>query len=107
MKLMVSLISMFLSISAFATKAIVTDGEIVKLASTSFSSDDFYVSISGGTGDCANRSVVFPQSSSPSQASHNRAFSIALSAFMTGNTKVQITSFDDTCMTASIIEIQK
>ncbi len=110
MKKVAFIISILFSANSLgAPITLAANAEITRVANTgSGSGDDFYVYVSGGTGICQNRGIVFPKSLAPSENFHNRAFSIALSAYATSNKKVLITGFDgEDCLKAKMIEIQK
>lgn len=109
MKLISFTFLLFFTSYAFSqTATLAANAEITRIANTgSGSGDDFYVFVSGGTGVCQNRGIVFPRELAPSESFHNRAFSVALSAFATKNSKVLITGFDgEDCLKAKMIEIQ-
>lgn len=111
MKLVLFFTSMFLfcSYSFGQTTTLAVNAEITRITNTGTGTgDDFYVFVSSGIAACQNRGMVFPRDLAPSESFHERAFSIALSAFATKNTKVQITGFDgEDCIKAKMIEIQK
>lgn len=109
MKLTTLIIALIFSFNASGTTILAANVEITRIANTGTGSgDDFYVYVSGGTGFCQNRGILFPKKLAPSESFHNRAFSIALSAYATGSKKVFITGFDgEDCSKARMIEMQK
>ncbi|WP_064791924.1 DUF5992 family protein [Shewanella woodyi] len=93
----------------FFTSQQVTSGELVRgatiieIASSSSNQDVFYLSLSGGTGPCAGKSILFPASKSQSKESYNQAFSIALAAAASGK-KIRAHNYeDDSCREANFI----
>lgn len=84
---------------------LVRGATIIEVASSSNNNDVFYVKLSGGTGPCANGSVLFPAAKSQSKESYNQAFSIALTAVTSGK-KIRIHNYEnDTCTGANFIGI--
>ncbi len=100
-----------LSLSPQATYAgnLVTNAKIIRLASSSNgSSDDFFIEVEGGSGPCANGTIIFPRSLSPSDGFFNRMFAIALTAYTTQSVNVRaFTPAGTGCGTASFIEISE
>ena len=89
---------------AFAGE-LVKGATILEVASSASNEDVFYIRLSGGTGPCANSSVIFPAVKSQSKDSHNQAFSIALAA-VTSARKVRIHNYEnDSCYGANFISI--
>jgi len=88
---------------------LVTNAKITRLASSSNgTSDDFFIEVEGGSGPCANGTIIFPRSLSPSDGFFNRMFAIALTAYTTQSVKVRaFTPVGSDCSTASFIEIRE
>ena len=109
MKLILLVVSMkFSAYSLASPQKLAVNATITKVASTGTGGgDDFYVSVTNNEESCG--AIIFPRSLAPSEKYHDRAFAIALLAFSTGNTKVQITGYvdNDRCLNAQQIEIQK
>ncbi|MEI8611064.1 DUF5992 family protein [Enterovibrio norvegicus] len=70
--------------------------------------DSFVVTVSGGTGVCADNLIFFPATATGShQDIYKRAYSSALAA-LTSGMKVDIHSFsDNTCSNATWIKIKR
>ncbi|MGH1487639.1 MAG: DUF5992 family protein [Cellvibrionaceae bacterium] len=83
--------------------------KITMIGNTPDGSKSFFIRTSGGSGPCTNGTViVFPLSLSQDEATHNRAFSLALTAYTTGSTKVKISTFtngDSNCRRAAYIDL--
>jgi len=103
------LIPLLLTITMESTFAgnLVTGAKVLEVADTYSHDATFAVKVEGGKGICVNTWLVFPESKAPSVASHNQAFSIALTALTTDKI-VRIKSFDDDlCSGATTIIISK
>ncbi len=78
-------------------------------SSSDGSSDNFYLKLTGGSGDCVSgsRFVVFPRDLAPSDDAFNRMYSLAMMAFATKSNKVRIftSSTETSCGRATFIEI--
>ncbi|MGR6871042.1 DUF5992 family protein [Pseudomonas sp. HK3] len=99
---------------------LVNHAEIIAVSTSNDGrSDNFYLKLSGGVGDCAENNnkgwVIFPGVNTsenptdiPNEASWNRLYSTALMAFAAGKL-VRIYSYDNTgnCAKASFIEVYK
>ncbi|KAF7763155.1 hypothetical protein PUND_b0495 [Pseudoalteromonas undina] len=84
---------------------LVRGATVTEVASSSSNMDVFYLKLSGGTGPCANSSVIFPAIKSQSKESYNQAFSIALAAVSSGK-KIRVHNYeDDSCHGANFIGI--
>lgn len=96
------------SCSAYSGE-LVKDAEIIRIGNSSDGmSDNFFITLSEGTGPCANKNVIFPASKSPSEGFHNRLYSTAMLAYTTGSKKVRIFNpVDDSCTAATYIDISK
>ena len=107
-----SMLTKTLAISGlFIFSSVAFAGELVKgatileVASSASNKDVFYIQLSGGTGPCANGSIIFPAAKSQSKESHNQAFSIALAA-VTSSRKVRVHNYEnDSCYGANFIGI--
>ena len=96
----------FVTAAATCAGELVKNAEVVLVGNTANGGDDFFITISGGTGVCSN--ITFPVSVAVSKEAHARAYSLALIAFTTGSKKVRVYNFSsDSCTTASYIEIAK
>ncbi|WP_144407661.1 DUF5992 family protein [Gynuella sunshinyii] len=86
---------------------VVTDGIITKVANSEANNDRFVVSVSGGSGPCANQNISFPKGKAGSPEIFTRAFSMALTGLSTGM-KVRIHNYEsDDCFNAAWIELSK
>lgn len=86
---------------------VVAHGKIVSIYSTASNIDRFAIQILGGTGVCAGQKVYFPRSASDYSEVHKRAYSTALTAFLTG-VDVSIYNYHaGDCLTASLIRLEK
>lgn len=102
------LIFILLCIAGAAQSAdLVVNAQIVRIASSSNGvSDDFFVEVSGGSGPCANGSIVFPRSLAPTEAFFSRMFAIALTAYATENQNVRVYApSSNVCSAAKFIQI--
>ena len=86
---------------------LVVNAQIVRIASSSNGyADDFFVEISGGSGPCADGSIIFPRSAAPTEAFFSRMFAIALTAYATEHTNVRVYSpSSNVCSAAKFIQI--
>jgi len=112
MKYILVLILVVAPFKLFAAE-IIRDAEVIEIANTKNNTQDFAIFIQGGTwtttsSTCAiTAPITFPESKSQSEASHQQAFSIALTALTTGK-KVRIHNFeDDSCHGANFISISR
>ncbi len=101
---------MFISLSNLVSADNLVSGvKITTIGNTPDGSKSFFVRTSGGTGPCANGTViVFPLSLSADEATHNRAFSIALAAYTTKSQTVKISALssgDTNCRRAAYIDL--
>lgn len=102
-----------LALTAYSGQ-LVTGAKIVEVANNlNGLGNDFTIRLEGGTWTtqsptCAQDSwVTFPVSAAPTPEVHKQAFSIALTAFSTGD-KVRVHNFaEDSCHTADFISITK
>jgi len=86
---------------------IVTSSTITIISNTNSNVEMFSVMTSGGSGVCANGFVNFDLASAGSADVYKRAFTIAMTAFMTGS-KVNIHNYiDNTCGKAAWIQMIK
>lgn len=87
---------------------LVTEAEIVRIGSSSNGvNDDFFITVSGGTGSCVNTNIVFYRSNAPSDAFFNRLYSTALLAYSTGSKRVRIHGITASCTSATYIDLRK
>jgi hypothetical protein len=85
----------------------VQDAKIEGIANTNSNQEKFNIWVSGGTGPCVNRQIVFPRSAAASAEIYNRAYSAALTAFASGS-KISIYDYDGaSCSNAAYIKLQK
>ena len=88
---------------------LVLGAKIVAVENTqNVNGDSFVLTLSGGTGTCANSLVFFPVSAAGNfKEMHKRAYSSSLTA-LTTDINVDIHSFSDsTCNNASWIKLRK
>ncbi|WP_299495118.1 DUF5992 family protein [uncultured Shewanella sp.] len=86
---------------------IVIDGIITSISNTRSNENSFTVSVSGGVGSCKDSTIIFPLSAAGTPEVHERAYSSALTAFVSG-LKVKIHNYSgDNCDTASYIRLSK
>jgi len=97
------------TVAVFSVRAgdILIGGIVTRVANTNGNSDSFQVLTTGDTGPCAgNNWIVFPRSSAASDGVHNRAYSTAITAMMSGK-KILIHNYqNDACTGAVYIEIR-
>ncbi len=89
---------------------LVSRAKITVLGNTPDGSQSFFVRTSGGFGPCVDGVViVFPLSLSPDEGAHNRAFSLALTAYTAGKSvKIATLSNGDTnCRRAAYIDLSE
>lgn len=88
---------------------LISGGQITKIGNTPDGTDGFFVRTSGGTGPCINGVVVvFPASLAANEAIYNRAYTLAITAYTTGNQNVKISSLttgDVNCRHANYIDL--
>ncbi|MCX4030493.1 hypothetical protein H0A36_26225 [Endozoicomonas sp. SM1973] len=97
-----------LSVNIAIADPLVTNAKITGIGNTPDGTESFFVTTSGGTGPCATGVIVFPESIS-SQSKFNRAYSTALTAYTTGNERVNIetlTAGETNCRMASFIYLR-
>ncbi len=113
MKFLLLILSV-ISIGANATQ-IVVEAKVTGIENTSHGTNEFVVWTTGGSGVCANRHVRFYRSKADASAGnnadgaelHKRAYSMALTAFSTGD-KVNIGAIGGTtCDDAVWFKIHK
>ncbi|WP_020406260.1 DUF5992 family protein [Hahella ganghwensis] len=90
-KIILSLL--FVSVSAQADW-LVKDADIIEISNTAGNAELFYIHVSGGEGLCANKQIRFPLSAAGSEKVYDRAFSIALAAYL-ANQKVKVYDYDE------------
>ncbi|UAB71656.1 hypothetical protein INR79_07095 [Vibrio sp. SCSIO 43132] len=95
----------------FSTSAlsgdIVTNGVITEVRNTGNNMDMFEIIVSNGTGPCSGKTIKFPRSDAATKEIHDRAFSMALTAFAS-DSKIRVHNYrDDTCDHAVYITIRK
>ena len=115
-KKIISTISLvMLSQSAFSAYAVLTTGATIsEIASNTGNGQNFFIKVTGGTGPCTGTSptlVVFPLSKAGASGNdenlHNRAFTLALTAYSVGDT-IEVAGYDgEDCQTASRIKVIK
>ncbi len=105
---MISLSLIFICCNGFAGE-LANNAEITRIGTSSNGvTDDFFITLSGGTGPCTNRHVIFPASKSPSEGFYDRLYATALLAYSNGSKKVRVVNpTDDNCNTATYIELSK
>ncbi|MET1257574.1 DUF5992 family protein [Aliikangiella maris] len=88
---------------------LVKDAEITRIGNSSDGkTDNFFITVSGGSGPCTNQHIIFPRSKAPSAEFFNRLYSTALLAYSTGSKKVRIYNpTDDNCREATYIDLIK
>ena len=86
---------------------LVANARIVRIASSSNGfADDFFIEVVGGSGPCANGSIIFPRSQAPTEAFFGRMFAIALTAYATENANVRVYApSSNVCNAAKFIQI--
>lgn len=94
-----------------ATSAVAGDlvmgGRIVRIANTGNNLDVFSIEVSGGSLNlCGSGWITFPVSASPNSADiHKRAYAAALTALTTGMTVRVYNYHNNSCDSASYIEL--
>ena len=100
-----SALMMLLAFNFSFAGEIIRDAETSTIGNTANGNDDFYIKVKNGTGVC-NGNIIFPREAAPSAEYHARAYSLALTAITTKNTKVRVVNFDSQgCTYASYIEM--
>ena len=98
-------LGLFFSVPAFSGD-ILNSASISEVRNTSGNKDIFEIIVKGGCGLCANKTIQFPRSAAGSKEIHDRAFSMALTAFTTGS-KVRVHNYvNNDCRNASYITIR-
>jgi len=102
-------ISLLLFIGSASSGELVKDTQIVRIGnSTDGVTDNFFVTISGGVGPCANNNIIFRRIDAPSDDYFNRLYSTALFAYSTGSQKVRIYNpASNSCGAATYIDLTK
>lgn len=85
---------------------IVENARIIEVRNTAANEDIFEIIVQGGVGPCANKIIQFPLASAKSKSVHDRAFSMALTAFNTGS-KVRVHNYkSNDCKAAVYITLR-
>ena len=102
-------ISLLLFISSVSAGELVKESQIIRIGNSSDGvKDDFFITMSGGVGPCADTHIIFRRADAPSDGFFNRLYSTALLAYSTGSKKVRVASSSgDSCITATYIELLK
>lgn len=112
---LIFIVLILISQSAFsAYTALTTGATISEIASNTGNGQNFFITVTGGTGPCTGTSptlIVFPLSNSGTSGNdenlHNRAFTLALTAYSIGHT-IEVGGYEgQDCQTASRIKIVK
>jgi hypothetical protein len=83
------------SIAQIATAEYLVKGATVsEVSNTAGNEELFYISVSGGTGRCADSQIRFPLADAGSEKIYDRAFSIALTAYASGE-KINIYDYSE------------
>ncbi|MET1256395.1 DUF5992 family protein [Aliikangiella maris] len=88
---------------------LVKNAEITRVGTSSDGvTDNIFITVSGGSGPCANMNIIFLRENAPSAEFFNRLYSTALFAFSTGSKKVRVYNpTSDSCTTATYIDLMK
>lgn len=106
-KLVLACTALVLSFNSFAGE-IVKDTEITRIGSSSKGvTDDFFITVSRGTGSCAGGHIVFRRADAPSDAFFDRLYALAMLAFANKSQKVRVVSPNDSCNTATYLEVSR
>ncbi len=97
---------LFLSVGASALEPLATEATITRIANSGNMADDFYIFVENGNGLCNGTGILFKKSLSPSQSVHDRAFSLALTAYASKNKNVRVSGTTEDCLNGVLIELQ-
>lgn len=93
------------SLAQAAGGYLVTGATVSNVFNTSANLPQFAITVAGGTGPCANTTIVFPQSSAPDADTFKRAYAQVLLA-LTNGMHINVYNFTDvTCNFASYINL--
>ena len=112
MKHMKKIIFIFLALvygDVNALGVLANNSKIETIANISSDNDGLYLTLVGGTGDCAGKTVFFKKENQPNESIEalNRAVSLAMLAFVS-DMYVQIYNYDDDdCNGVSYIRVKK
>ena len=104
------LVGVVLSLLLIASSAnadfIVQNGQVVRLSNTTGNTSQYKVGIAGGTGVCADTTIIINEARAGDKDIFKRGFALALTALSTGLT-VRVWSYEgDDCFSAAYIEIE-
>jgi hypothetical protein len=88
---------------------LVTNAKIKEVASAIGTQEAFFIVLDGGSGMCADKQIVFSMNHIGSEKKYDRAFSIALAAYMSDQ-KIKIYDYNDgidDCSNADSIRVYK
>ncbi len=106
-KVLISILCFFAASANGAGVYIVENATVKSVANTSSNQDNFSISVEGGTGPCANKTIIFPRAATSSNEIFSRAYSTALTAFASGH-KVWVHNYSgDSCTNAAFIRVTK
>ena len=109
MRNILAILALIASSSSYSAATwLVKDATIAYIAPVADNQNKFYVMLEGGgTGICANSTIFFPRSAFIDDPSHNRVFSVLLTAMTVGN-KVDIYNYiNDACSNAGFVLLKK
>ena len=111
LKFIIFLSLTFISNTAWSLN-LVEGAKIKSIISTNWNEKVFTVVLEGGTGVCANGTLVFPEEYSQSTVAYSLTFSMAMSAYI-HNKRISAHNYndrkyknDDVCTGASLLSIQ-
>ena len=104
---LVGVVLSFLLIASSANADfIVQGGQVVSVSNTTGNTSQFRVGIAGGTGVCADTTLVFNEARAGNKDIFKRGFAVALTALSTGR-MVRVWSYEgDSCFSPAYIEIR-
>jgi len=105
----ISILLFFLLSTQAVAGWIVTNAKIKEVSSAIGTEEAFFIIIDGGSGLCADNQINFSMTHIGSEKKYDRAFSIALAAYMS-NQKIKVYDYNDgtdDCSNADSIRVYK
>lgn len=102
-------IPLLLFVSSVSAGELVKESQITRVGNSSDgTTDNFFITVSGGVGPCANKHIIFRRVDAPSDGFYNRLYSTALLAYSTDSKKVRVVNpSSNSCTTATYMDLTK
>jgi len=107
--MLIAICASLFPLSAMSDQYIVSGATVTKVMNTYSNKAQFAITVSGGSGVCANKIIIFPLSATvgENKESHSRAYATALTAITT-DIKVDVYNYSGSdCNNASFIRMNK